>query len=244
MVDNNIKIALLTTINNPLLPWYIDAMVDAGVKDFVCICDSKLLSAKNIKIITDRTNGVLAQKSIYDLKLNRIPFHFVESHNGCESIKLINDLNVKSILNAGTPRKLTSEIINAVEHGIVNIHPGVLPAYRGCSAVEWSIFNDDRIGNTAHLMTSEYDEGPIIKIEEYKFMADVSYPDIRASVYKFGAILAAEVMKKIQEGLLTKSQYVKQDEACAKYWPPIGEREMEIVLRKRNSLFPIKKCTA
>ena len=95
----------------------------------------------------------------------RIPFYFVGNHNDDKTLRLINSLSVNVLLNAGTPRKLKPNIFDNVEHGCINVHPGLSPFYRGCSAVEWALFNDDKIGNTAHFMTEGYDEGNIIASE-------------------------------------------------------------------------------
>ena len=76
---------------------------------------------------------------------------------------------VDCFLNAGTQRKLSKDFLAIASNGIINIHPGILPDYRGCSCVEWALLNNDMIGNTAHFMDLNYDTGPIIEIEKYTF---------------------------------------------------------------------------
>ena len=47
-------------------------------------------------------------------------------------------------------------------HGILNVHPGLLPRYRGPNPLGWAIRNGDReVGLTVHRMTSKLDAGPI-----------------------------------------------------------------------------------
>ena len=38
------------------------------------------------------------------------------------------------------------KIIDSLKYGILNVHPGILPKYKGRTCVEWSIFNDDKVG--------------------------------------------------------------------------------------------------
>lgn len=47
--------------------------------------------------------------------------------------------------------------------GWVNFHPSYLPAYRGPSPIEWQIINGETSGGcTAHYMTPQFDDGPIL----------------------------------------------------------------------------------
>jgi methionyl-tRNA formyltransferase len=52
------------------------------------------------------------------------------------------------------------------QHGFINIHPGVLPEYRGTGNL-WAVVNRDwqRIGCTVHWMTERIDVGRIVAIE-------------------------------------------------------------------------------
>ena len=68
------------------------------------------------------------------------------------------------MISIGTPRKISKELIDAIPQGIINIHPGYLPHFRGCSAVEWSLLEGFPITNTLHYMSEDYDSGDIIGI--------------------------------------------------------------------------------
>ncbi len=198
------------------------------------------MSSKDQKIWQERTLGAFqdtaqAKKKRISLLGIEIPFYFVESHNDSTTISLIRDLGINCLLNAGTPRKLKSSILLSVKYGVVNIHPGILPAYRGASAVEWAIFNDEEVGNTAHFMTENYDEGPIIRFETYKFSKDTSYEDIRIKVYSGGCELAAKVLEMIVEKELLPSQGLAQDTSKAKFWKPISSEKLKVVREKLNN---------
>ena len=53
----------------------------------------------------------------------------------------------KTLLSAATP---------------LNVHPGILPNYRGLDPVLWSLYNKDTLGATLHLMNCEIDKGDIL----------------------------------------------------------------------------------
>ena len=162
----------------------------------------------------------------------QVPFYFVQNHNHPSTKKLVQALSVDVLLNAGTPRKLSKEILESVPFGVVNVHPGLLPEYRGYSAVEWALFNDDKLGNTAHFMTEGYDEGPIIFREWYEFSKNTNYMDIRLKVYRNAVVLAVKALinakMKSGDGLI-------QDEKYAKFWKPMPADKFAEVVSKVNS---------
>ena len=199
-MSEKFRVGLFSTIDTPLLPLFINAIHSQNLRDIVIICDSKKITDKNKKIWQERTGGAFEKTnnpSIYQLNSKMIPFYFVKSHNDKETLNLIKNLSIDVLLNAGTPRKLKKQILEGTKYGVVNIHPGVLPYYRGCSAVEWAIFNNDKVGNTAHFMNENYDEGNIILSEWYEFSSNSDYKSIRIKVYKEGTNLAGKALRHI-----------------------------------------------
>ena len=71
--------------------------------------------------------------------------------------------NADHILLAGYMRILSAEFLEAFSGKVINIHPSLLPDFRGLHAVErqWEA-NVKVSGATVHLVTPEVDEGPIL----------------------------------------------------------------------------------
>lgn len=237
------NIGFLSTIDFPLLPLFLSEAVKAGVQNIHVICDSKTRSDKDQRIWRERTVGAFDipgddNPTLYALSRARIPFYFVENHNGDDALALYQRLNIGCLINVGTPRKLSAELLKAIPHGVVNIHPGLLPGYRGCSAVEWALYNDDRVGNTAHFMSEGYDTGPVIVSEAYDFPKNADYPSIRIRVYREGCRMAGQVLASIQRSGMTPADATIQDEALARYWNPIPDEKMaEVVDRVRAGAY-------
>lgn len=62
---------------------------------------------------------------------------------------------------------IPDEILNIPEYKSLNIHPSLLPKYRGSCPIESAILNDDReTGVTIIRMDKEMDHGPIVAIKE------------------------------------------------------------------------------
>mgnify|MGYP001462869090 CR=1 FL=1 len=141
---------ILSTENNPLLPFYIKAMLKRKIFNIIIINDEKIFSNFDKKIWKERTNGYFENKISKEFIINKnIETYKVKNHNDLKAIRLYKKLNINCLLNAGTPRKLSNKLIKSMALGVINIHPGLLPFYRGCTAVEWSILNDDKVSNTA-----------------------------------------------------------------------------------------------
>jgi methionyl-tRNA formyltransferase len=234
---DQVNFGFLTTIDSPLLPYYLAEAQANNVKNIHVLCDSKLISKKDQQIWYERTGGffdvgLIENPTIYSLTNMQIPFYFVDNHNSDISLSLIKNLNINCLFNAGTPRRLSTRLLGSVKYGVINVHPGLLPAYRGCSAVEWAIYNDEKIGNTVHYMDESYDTGPIIETEWYEFEKDASYKSIRIKVHKAGCSLVGRVLAMIQRLKMNPSDAIKQDETVAKYWEPISDEDMSKVLEK------------
>jgi len=189
-------VGILSTLDNPLLPGYIACLEAEGILDYAVICDSRILSRNQQDLLFKRLGGwSIADHFDYCLKKDAYmtPFHFVDNHNSTNSFSLINKLGCSLLLNAGTPRKLNSTILNATKYGVLNVHPGELPSYRGQNCPEWAVYHGSRVVVTAHMMTVDYDEGDVLGMAEVEWRELKSYVEFRRQVYLNSFTLAARV---------------------------------------------------
>lgn len=222
------------------MPLHLRAIQEKGFKDIVVICDTKVTNSRDIEIWLDRTGGLIGSYGFQEdaaalLVDSMSPLFFVGNHNDPECGRLIQTHRLNVLINSGTPRKLSPALLSSVECGIVNVHPGVLPKYRGSCAVEWSIFNNDRIGNTVHFMDEGYDSGPIIEIETYDLSSYQTYHQIRSEIYRRSGPLIANALEKISLGRIDILTAQEQDNQLAQYWKPIEAEEMKLVMEKISS---------
>src|SRR3990167_3274869 len=176
------KIAILGTSSSPILSSVLMALHRNKVNIDYIILDQQDYTEKQNVIWQERTAGRFPFVPLYEFEEYKIPTYFVKSHSSDVMLELIQSLNISLLVNGDTPRILPLKIVNAPAIGVLNVHPGVLPYYRGCTCVEWAIYNDYEIGNTAHLMNEKIDSGQIIKIETYRFSKSDRYVDIRTKV--------------------------------------------------------------
>lgn len=124
-----------------------------------------------------------------------IPFHAVTHTDQTEAeekiLDLIEQYNIDLIVLARYMRVLTPNFVWRYPNRIINIHPSLLPAFPGAYAYVQAYERGARIvGCTAHFVTEDLDQGPIICQESFK----VSNNDTLDSIKKKGKELEAETL--------------------------------------------------
>lgn len=80
-----------------------------------------------------------------------------------EIVKTLQQYDVDLVIMAGWMRLVTQELIDAFPDKIINIHPSLLPSFKGVRAVEQALAAGVKItGCTVHLLRLEMDSGPIL----------------------------------------------------------------------------------
>ena len=110
--------------------------------------------------------GAIARAAKFGIPHVRVP-HKDED----KMIELFKAWNVDLIVLAGYMRVLKNP--DSFPAPIINVHPSLLPKYKGLNAVEQALDSgDDVTGCTVHYVTEELDGGPIIMQGEVPIMPD------------------------------------------------------------------------
>ena len=136
-----------------------------GIPDMAFICLDACLSV-GVNIVgvmgpkPDHHMYNIFKKFVEDRKLNFIPYTDLHSEQLLNTIKDLDvDLAAVSSFNYKIPKKL----LNATKDGFINLHPSLLPLYRGANPYSRTIINGElKTGVTLHFMDEEFDKGDII----------------------------------------------------------------------------------
>ena len=91
-----------------------------------------------------------------------IPSCYIQHKDEDTLIDCINMVKPDLVVLAGYMRVLSEKVINSVPK-IINIHPSLLPKYKGLHAIERALESgDDATGVTVHYVSPELDSGDII----------------------------------------------------------------------------------
>ena len=108
---------------------------------------------------------------------------------------------------------LPSKILSAPRWGCLNIHPSLLPRYRGPSPVAGAILNSDAVtGVTVMKIDEGMDSGPIVAQRETPIGDQETAEELTARLFEEGAALLVEVLPSWTEGDV---QPAPQDESQA-----------------------------
>ena len=100
-------------------------------------------------------------------RAERLDIRSCYSKDEDEIIALFNAYNIDLIVMAGWMRIVSKKFCEAFSGRIINLHPSLLPKYKGLDAVERAIkAGETETGCSVHFVTEELDSGAIIKQQE------------------------------------------------------------------------------
>ena len=124
----------------------------------------------NIKLIISNSNKAKGLKYSKAYKIQKKVINF-KIKNIAEK-KLLNFLskkNIKFICLAGFMKILSKKFIKRFSGKIINIHPSLLPKYKGLNTHQKALKNNDKYsGCTVHYVTKKVDSGKIILQKKVK----------------------------------------------------------------------------
>ncbi|MFH1289406.1 MAG: methionyl-tRNA formyltransferase [Patescibacteria group bacterium] len=140
-----------------------------------------------------------------------ITFQFFGSDNYSKIVlnELLKDKNFKLIesnpdvgILASYGKILDKKTVNSIKMGILNVHPSLLPKYRGPAPVQSAIINGEtETGVTVFKLDEKIDHGPILGQKKEEIRKD----DTSLSLYNRLFILGAQIIKESLENYLNGS---------------------------------------
>lgn len=106
------------------------------------------------------------------------------------------------------PRRIPGSLLSNPSFGFLNLHPSLLPEYRGPAPLFWIFRNGDQAntGITVHYMDQAIDTGDILLQESISFPDGISGSDADRVCGKRGGLLLANAVDSIVTGGLTPRQ--------------------------------------
>ena len=113
-------------------------------------------------------------------------------------LNLLNKENIKFICLAGFMKILPKSFIKKFSGKIVNIHPSLLPKYKGLDTHIKAIQNNDKVaGCTVHFVTAKLDSGKIILQKKVKISKKDTSTSLSKKVLRQEHKLYPAAIKKI-----------------------------------------------
>ncbi len=107
---------------------------------------------------------------------------------GNETIQQLQNLKPGLFIVAAYGKIIPQELLDIPALGALNIHPSLLPKYRGPSPVQNAILNgDNKTGVTIIKMDAQMDHGPIVSAKEYRLSQSDNYLTLGNKLFQTGA---------------------------------------------------------
>ncbi len=169
------------------------------------ILDSKKRNEINANISAIIGNDGLLSKIANDFKIS---FHTVSYDDRTDTaeqniLELIEQYNIDLIVLARYMRILSPNFVWRYPNRIINIHPSLLPAFPGALAYAQAYERGAKIiGCTAHFVTDDLDQGPIICQDAFKVSESDTLDTIKTKGRDLEATTLLNAIKLYLEGRL------------------------------------------
>lgn len=105
------------------------------------------------------------------------------------------------IVMAGYMRKITEEVLLAFPYKVLNLHPSLLPSFKGAHAIQDAFDMGVKVtGVTVHFADAEYDKGPIVAQRAVEVAEDDTLDTLTERIHAVEHELYPEVLRKLSAG--------------------------------------------
>ena len=165
-------------------------------------------------------------KSPYELAvIQDLPHSTISDMNQPQTINFLQSLNVDVLLVCVCKNILRRKLLSTPNKRFVNIHPSLLPRYRGPTPTFWMLYHgESKTGVTFHLMTPKIDNG--------KILAQLSLPldrgktefQIEYEVFQLAGTIVNEVLQNLESSQIQAVSQIEDQEASYYTFPTQTQR--------------------
>lgn len=201
-----------------------------------------VLTSPPVKIWAQKSNIPILQPEKLDSKfistlytLYPTPYRSSTSFGSFASLRLQNSSKGFSALPDVAPEPYTlfivaaygkiipKEILELPTHGTLNVHPSLLPEFRGSSPIESAILSGkEKTGVSIMVLDEKMDHGPIVAQKEF-FLNDTSGKnELSEKLFRLGGQMLAEIIPKWIAGEI---KAIPQEHGQATYTKKISKKD-------------------
>jgi methionyl-tRNA formyltransferase len=210
-----------------------------GSSEYSVIILKKLLEIKDFNVLAvftkpDKATGrsqEITKNSVADFAhQNNLKLIQIEEFNN----QLISDIrNLKSDLGlcvAFGPPYFTQELIDIPKFKIVNIHPSLLPKYRGATPGPWQIINGETKSAVTFFQIDVLpDHGPIIAQIPFEISPQETATSFYQKAFDLAAANLESILKKYIDDLRSNiNDLIPQDHSQKNYFPKFTKESAQI----------------
>ena len=169
-----------------------------------------------------------------------IPIHYVTK--GRELLPIIEQYQPQLGILAAFGKLVPQSAIDAIPAGIINIHPSLLPKYRGTTPIETPLLNGDtKTGVSVMRLVKEMDAGPLLAQSEVEITPDTT----KQSLYEELSQAGTKLLLQVLPGALAKNApETAQDEAQASFTAKLDKSMSELKFAEKGASELVREVVA
>jgi methionyl-tRNA formyltransferase len=144
---------------------------------------------------------------------HNIPVRHPENFKAPDDIKAFEDLNLDVAIVAAYGLLLPQAILKAPQYGCINIHPSLLPRWRGPSPIQYAIWKgDEETGVSVMRLEKKMDAGPVLA-QERTNIGHKDFTALNTELWQAGTQRLLEILDDLAETGFLESNVQNEDAA-------------------------------
>ncbi len=177
----------------------LDSLYNAGFEICGVVTQPDRPSGRGMKLIPSSVKEYAMEKNLKIFQPEKIT-------NNAEFKDEIKALQPDLVCVVSYGVILPKSFLNIPRLGCINVHPSMLPKYRGSAPIQWAILNGDKkTGVTIMYLNEKMDAGDIITQEEVLIGEDETTGELWNRLSSVGAKLLLETVQNIQNGNIKRT---------------------------------------
>ena len=186
-----LKIGVLLSGSGTNLQAIIDAAGEGLPVDIV-----RVVSSRPDAYGIERARATAASGSAYTSRLST-----VAGMPAASIVAELREAGAEYVVMAGYMRKVTPVMLEAFPDRVLNLHPALLPSFKGAHAIADAYDAGVKVtGITVHFANEDYDKGPIVAQRAVEVREDDTLEALEARIHEVEHVLYPEVLRLVAEG--------------------------------------------
>ncbi len=150
-----------------------------------------------------------------------------EDINSPESLARIREFAPDLLVTASYGGMIRRELRKSIRLGAINLHPSLLPQYRGATPIQSALLNGDaRTGSSIFRLSARLDAGPIIGQRDIPILPEDDFGSLHDKLAKLSAELLQALLPSLETGA---AKATPQDDGAASYTRKLMKTDLEII---------------
>lgn len=200
----------------------LEKLIESGQKPGIVITETDKPRGRGLKLASPPVKEWALAHNISILQPEKLDNSFISE---------LKALNLELVIVASYGKIIPKKILDLPQKGSLNVHPSLLPKYRGPSPIQTAILEGEtENGVTIMLMDEKMDHGPIVAQEKIQMNGTESFSELEKKMSQIGGELLA---KTIPLWITGKMKTKTQNDHSATYTKKITKKDGLIDLAEK-----------